>query len=200
MSRTTKSQRSPIGGNMSKQLPTLKAFKNAPSVEIAKWYKGVLIAQLAGEEDTGGDFDLVLSNMRKGTEPPPHVHANENELFYILDGRLDAYAGREVFHVEAGECMFLPKGKPHAFLIQSPEIRILAFITPGGFMNALKDMASPAEKLEIPSNDALTYSTSNLEETIRIFEKYSVRFLSQEEIAQEMPAFPRCPQPEMPVT
>jgi hypothetical protein len=43
-------------------------------------------------------------------------------------------------------------------------------------------MAVPAEKLEIPS-DTVTYATADLEETIRIFLKHGLRFLSPEEIA-----------------
>jgi hypothetical protein len=50
-------------------------------------------------------------------------------------------------------------------------------------------MAAPAERLEIPS-DSVTYATANLEETMKIFLKHGVRFLSLEEIADEMPAFP----------
>jgi hypothetical protein len=60
-------------------------------------------------------------------------------------------------------------------------------------MNAIKNMAAPAEKLEIPPDDAITYSKANLEQTMRIFEKYGVRLLAQEEIASEMPAFPMAP-------
>jgi quercetin dioxygenase-like cupin family protein len=193
MARTMNSSALPIGENMNKQLPTLKAFKRAPSVEISTWYKGILCTQLAGEGDTDGAFDLVLSNMRKGTEPPPHVHAREHEFYYVLAGKLDVYAEGNVFQVEAGECMFLPKGKPHAFIIQSPEIHMLCLITPGGFMNAINEMAARAERLEIPSDDALTYSTTNLEETMRIFERHGVRLLGQEEIAHEMPAFRMSP-------
>jgi quercetin dioxygenase-like cupin family protein len=178
------------GENMNKELPALKAFKRGPSVEISTWYKGILSTQLAGEDDTGGAFDLVLSKMRKGAEPPPHVHARENEFFYVLAGKLDVYVESEVFQVEAGECMFLPRGIPHAFIIESPEICMLVLITPGGFMNAVKEMAAPAKELEVPSDDALTYSTVNLEGTMRIFERYGVRLLGQEEIAHKMPAFP----------
>jgi hypothetical protein len=43
--------------------------------------------------------------------------------------------------------------------------------------------------MEIPS-DSVTYATADLEETIKIFMKHGVRFLSQEEIADEMPTFP----------
>ena len=174
---------------MTSEIISLKPFKHAPSVAISTWHKDILSTQLATDEDTGGAFDLVLSNMRSGTEPPPHVHAHEHEFFYVLDGKLDAYVGNNVFHLGPGECAFLPVGTPHAFLIMSPDIRMLVLITPGGLMKCIASMAVPAEKLEIPS-DSVTYATADLEETMRIFLKYGVRFLSPEEIADEMPAFP----------
>ena len=174
---------------MTSEIISLKPFKHAPSVAISTWHKGILSTQLATDEDTAGAFDLVLSNMRSGTEPPPHVHAHEHEFFYVLDGKLDAYVGNNVFHLGPGECAFLPVGTPHAFLIMSPDIRMLVLITPGGLMKCIASMAVPAEKLEIPS-DSVTYATADLEETMRIFLKYGVRFLSPEEIADEMPAFP----------
>jgi len=168
---------------------SLSAFKHAPTVDISTWYKGILSSQLATDENTDGAFDLVLANMKCGTEPPPHVHTREHELFYVLDGSLDAYVDDQVFHVGPGECVFLPLGRPHAYIIRSPEIRMLTFITPGGFMKVVAPMSAPAEKMEIPS-DSLTYATANLEETMKIFMKHGLRFLSPDEIARQMPAFP----------
>ena len=69
---------------------------------------------------------------------------------------------------------------------------MLVLITPGGFMKSLALMAAPAEKMEIPS-DSVTYATADLEETIKVFLKHGVRFLSPEEIADEMPAFRSSP-------
>jgi mannose-6-phosphate isomerase-like protein (cupin superfamily) len=180
----------PIGENLNKKLPTPRAFKRSPSLEISTWYKGILSTQLAGEADTAGAFDLAVSKMRKGTEPPPHIHSREHEFFYIFAGELKVYVEGQIFQVAAGDCMFLPKGNPHAFLIQSPEIHLLTLITPGGFMNAIKDMAAPAEKMEIPVDDAVTYATANLAGTMRIFEQYGVHLLTPEEIARQMPEFP----------
>jgi quercetin dioxygenase-like cupin family protein len=178
---------------MNKQLPTPKAFKRSPSLERSTWYKGILITQLAGEADTGGAFDLVVSKMRKGTEPPPHVHSREHEFLYILAGKLTVYVEGAIFQVETGDCVFLPKGNPHAFLIQSPEIHILSLITPGGFMGAINYMAAPAEEIEIPAHDGVTYTTANLEGTMRTFEQYGIRFLTPEEISRQMPEFPTSP-------
>jgi mannose-6-phosphate isomerase-like protein (cupin superfamily) len=173
---------------MSSEIVSLKPFKHTQTIERSTCYKSILITQLATAEETGGAFDLVLGNMRSGTEPP-HVHTREHEFFYVLDGKLDVYIEDKVFQVGPGECAFLPLGRPHAFLIRSPEIRMLTLITPGGFMKAVAPMAAPAEKLEIPS-DSVTYATADLEETMKMFLKQGLRFLSPEEIAHEMPAFP----------
>jgi hypothetical protein len=70
---------------------------------------------------------------------------------------------------------------------------MLVLMTPGGFMNASATMAIPAQSLVIPPDDGITYATVDLYETIRVFEKYGVRFLAPEEIALELSAFPLCP-------
>jgi quercetin dioxygenase-like cupin family protein len=44
--------------------------------------------------------------MKKGTEPPPHIHDREDELFYVLAGQLKIFADGKVFTVEAGESAF----------------------------------------------------------------------------------------------
>ena len=60
-------------------------------------------------------------------------------------------------------------------------------------MSAIQSMAMPAERLEIPS-DMQTYATADLGETVKVLDKYGVRFLSPEEIAEQMPDY-AVPQP-----
>jgi mannose-6-phosphate isomerase-like protein (cupin superfamily) len=171
--------------------PTIRAFKRAPSIDMSTWYKGILITSLATERDTGGAFEFVVTRMKKGTEPPPHVHEREDETFYVLEGMIDIYVGDECFHASAGECIFLPKRKAHAFKIRSPEIHMLVFMTPGGFMKASATMAIPAQSLDIPPDNGITYATVDLGETIKVFEEYGVRFVPPDKIALELPAFPQ---------
>jgi hypothetical protein len=54
-------------------------------------------------------------------------------------------------------------------------------------------MGARAEKMEIPAEDAVTYTTANLEGTMRTFELYGVRLLTPEEIAHQMAEFPTSP-------
>jgi quercetin dioxygenase-like cupin family protein len=173
------------------ELNALAAYKRTPALNNSTWYKGILVSQMAGMSDSGGAFDCVVSKMRRGTEPPPHVHSREHEMFYILSGELTVYVDSKVFRVSAGEFMFLPRGVPHAFLLESDEVHQLTLVAPGGFFTAVAKMNVPAERLEVPTDaDTITYANSDLTRTIEVFEEYGVHFLSAEEIHATMPAYP----------
>ena len=153
------------------------------------WYMASLTTYLVEARDTNGDFGLMESVLVPGNEPPPHVHSREDELYYLLEGEFDVYVGEEAFKVGAGECVFLPKLTPHAFVIRSPRLRLLLIITPGGLEGAFRGMASPAQNLELPIGMP-SYSTADLRRTVQIFEDYGVRLLSPDEIAEQLPLYP----------
>ena len=101
------------------QLRTLKAYKRSPELSTSTWYKGVLTSHMAWSSETEGAFDFVISKMRAGTEPPPHVHSREHEFMYLLSGVMKFYVDDQVLALTGGECMFLPRAVPHAFLASS---------------------------------------------------------------------------------
>lgn len=174
------------------QLSTLRAYKRSPALSNSTWYKGILVSQMAGTADNNGAFDIAISKMRRGTEPPPHIHSREHEFMYLLSGEMRFYVDGEVFQVTAGECMFLPRLKPHAFRIASEEAHIMTLITPGGFNDAIKKMSAPAERMEIPTDtDTVTYANADLTETIKLFEQYGIQFLAADEIGTQMPELER---------
>jgi quercetin dioxygenase-like cupin family protein len=128
-------------GNMNNSLAELKAFKRAPSLGLSQWHHGNLTTNLAEKKDTDGAFLLVEGLLAPGTEPPPHVHTREDELFYVLEGEFDVYVGQKAFNVKAGECVFMPRLRPHAFVIRSSRLRVLTLFTPAGLEGSL----SPVE-------------------------------------------------------
>jgi len=128
-----------------------------------------------------------------GTEPPPHVHSREDELFYLLDGEFDVYVGEEAFKVKTGECVFLPKFEPHAFVIRSTQLRVLALFSPAGLEEAFRGMSSPAKRLTLPTK-TLTYSTGDVKTIAKRLNDYGVRILSPEEVAEQMPLHSRATQ------
>jgi len=174
-----------------KQVSILKAYKRSPGLSNSTWYKGILVSQMAGTADNNGVFDLAITKMKRGTEPPPHVHSREHEFMYLLSGEMKFYVDGEVFLVTAGECIFLPCWVAHAFRATSEEVRAILLNTPGGFLDAINKMNVPAERMEVPTDaDAMTYANGDLTETIKVFERRGIRFLSADEIRMDMPEYP----------
>jgi quercetin dioxygenase-like cupin family protein len=151
---------------------------------------GMLLTNLTETSDTNGAFSLFEATLVPGTEPPPHVHSREDELFYVLEGEFDVYVGEEVFSGKAGGCIFLPRFKPHAFIIRSPRLRLLILFAPGGLEEAFRSGASPAQYLDLPS-EAITYSMVEVEQTARRFSDYGARFLRPDEITAQLPLYPK---------
>jgi len=175
---------------MNNTSPQLRAFKRGPSLELSKWYMGMLLTNLAESKDTNGAFFLMEAIAAPGTEPPPHVHTREDELFYLLQGEVDMYVGKEAFKVETGEAVFCPKLNPHAFAIRSPRARVLILVTPGGLEEAFRRKSSPAQNLDLPTG-APTYSTTDLQEAAQRFGECGVRFLTPDEVADQLPLYPK---------
>jgi len=175
---------------MNHRLSQLRTFKRTTSLELSTWYMGILLTNLVEKKDTNGTFSLLEATLAPGNEPPPHVHSREDELFYVLEGEFDIYVGEEAFNVTKGVCIFLPKFKPHAFVIRSLRLRVLILYTPGGVEEAFRKMSSPAQNLE-PPTEALTYSQSDLEQTARRFGEYGVQILSPEKVAEQLPLYPK---------
>jgi quercetin dioxygenase-like cupin family protein len=66
-------------------------------------------------QDTGvALFVLEQSNQKKGG-PPRHLHHNEDELFYSLEGEYIVEIGAERFHLKPGDCVLGPREIPHAW-------------------------------------------------------------------------------------
>jgi quercetin dioxygenase-like cupin family protein len=172
-------------------MSTVRAYKRAPTLSNSTWYKGILASQMAGPADNDRAFDFVISKIRQGTEPPPHVHSREDEFIYVLAGEMKVYVDGEVFTVKGGECVFLPRRTPHAWLITSEQVHVILLVVPGGFLDAINKMNAPAKRMEVPADgETVTYATVDLTETIKVFEQQGIRFLTPEEIGTEMPQYP----------
>jgi quercetin dioxygenase-like cupin family protein len=68
-----------------------------------------------------------------GVEPPMHVHHNEDEWYYVLDGTVTFHVSEDTHRGQPGSLVFLPRAVPHTFTIQTPSARMLLLNAPGGF-------------------------------------------------------------------
>lgn len=66
-------------------------------------------------QETGGNFFLFEhSNLLPGG-PPLHLHYNQEEWFYVIEGEVLIQVGEQRFQLKPGDSLFAPRKVPHAF-------------------------------------------------------------------------------------
>lgn len=99
---------------------------------------------LAAGAETGGRFAVVELRERRGAGPPRHIHAREDEIVYILVGRVIFNLGRETVDARAGTCLILPRGGEHSYRIRSATARLLVIAVPAGIEGYYRELSRPA--------------------------------------------------------
>lgn len=61
-----------------------------------------------------------------GDKVPWHAHENEDELFYIIDGRLEILYRDQSFILNPGEFLIVPRGVEHKVIAHGP-VKLMLF-------------------------------------------------------------------------
>ncbi|WP_370327903.1 cupin domain-containing protein [Euzebya sp.] len=72
-----------------------------------------------------GAMSAIEFTAPRGFGPPLHRHRDEDELFVMLDGRIDCTAGARRLTAEEGAVVMLPSGVPHTFQVLSDTARFI---------------------------------------------------------------------------
>jgi quercetin dioxygenase-like cupin family protein len=109
------------------------------------WFAGGgVITWKATAEETGGALLLFEDRMARGKTTPLHLHPDEDETIYVLEGELLVHADGEEHRVGAGGLFFAPRGLSHAFMVTSETAHVLALQTPGTGEQFYRDAGEPA--------------------------------------------------------
>ena len=80
---------------------------------------------------TEGALTAWESTAAPGEGPPIHLHLNEDEFMYVLEGRLRLRLGEADHTAPAGSFVFIPRGLPHTWQNAGDgDARILFVFTP----------------------------------------------------------------------
>jgi quercetin dioxygenase-like cupin family protein len=80
--------------------------------------------------DTGGRLCVIDTVRIAPGGPPVHVHAAQDEVFQVLEGRFRFRIGDELIEAHPGDVLFGPRRVPHAFASLSPTARLLLTFQP----------------------------------------------------------------------
>lgn len=148
-------------------------YRRAAGPEASRWYLGHLFTFLADAGDTGGQFALFDSLIRKGLEPPPHTHSREDEGYFVIEGHMTFFAGNQTFEASPGAFVWLPRDVQHGFSCDTETARAVILLTPGGLEEAFRTLSEPAPRPELPPVPA---GPPDIERLLRVFGEYGVMF------------------------
>jgi quercetin dioxygenase-like cupin family protein len=98
--------------------------------------------------DTGGRLCMTESVAPRGTGSPLHIHHNEDEWFYVLEGELTIWCDGTTIVAGPGDFVFGPRDVPHTFVVSSDEARFLLATQPADFEAFVRALAEPIETLD----------------------------------------------------
>ena len=104
--------------------------------------------------DSGGRFSLMEQvGQSPNGGPPLHLHPDQDEFFYVVEGQYRFEVGGERFALGAGDTIFLPRAVPHAFIQLSQTARMVVGYQPAGqmegFFRATAAWTTPPSKEQI---------------------------------------------------
>jgi quercetin dioxygenase-like cupin family protein len=114
---------------------------------------------------------VVTVEVPPGGLVPPHIHAQEEESYYMLDGSMVMQLGSEFLTIQPNDFVHIPPGTIHSYRNDSDRpIHFLAWTVGGAIDDFFIEMA---EKIQEIPND--------LPKMPKILEKYGIEMVATTE-------------------
>ena len=94
-------------------------FVLGPGEGSAYGFHGSAAVIKASGEDTLGQLGVIESAYPAGLRVREHVHAGEDEMFYLLAGELSGFCGEDRWTATPGTFVFVPRDCQHGFEVTS---------------------------------------------------------------------------------
>ncbi|GAA2825910.1 cupin domain-containing protein [Crossiella cryophila] len=124
---------------------TPRALYVPPGEGPSVWaFSGDRYTVKAGIADTGGALGLLEAVIPPQSGPPLHLHRNEDEAFYLIEGQLEVVANGRPIIIEPGSFIYIPRGSPHRFKnVGETHAKLLIFFVPSGFEEFFLEVGIP---------------------------------------------------------
>jgi len=115
-------------------------------------------------QDTNGCLFVMEQTSSKKGGPPRHLHHNEDEWFYVIEGEYIAEIGSERFVLKPGDSILGPRETPHVWaFVGDTQGRMLIAFAPANKMEAFFRDNEKGFKDGKYLNDAQVYHAYGLE-------------------------------------
>jgi mannose-6-phosphate isomerase-like protein (cupin superfamily) len=146
------------------------------------WGPGDVYTFLVTGAESGGSYFAMEALVPPGGGPPPHIHRNEDETFYIVEGECSIRLDDETVTAGAGDFVNVPRGRVHCFQNEGRNpMRMILTFTPSGIESFFEETLEPALDLTQAPPD-------NVEEVaaryVAAAPRYGIEFLIEDSEAR----------------
>ena len=121
---------------------------------LAFWGPGDSYRFLVTGAETGGAYFVMEAFVPTGGGPPLHTHSNEDETFYVLEGRTDFMLADERITAGPGDFVNVPRGTVHRFHnAGAARARLILTFTPAGIEKFFEETLERAMDPDQPPPD-----------------------------------------------
>ena len=82
-------------------------------------FHGAEVVIKASGVDTAGQLGVMEFSYPPALSVHPHVHAGEDEMFYVLEGELSGFCDQDRWTATPGWFVFVPRDRRHGFTVTS---------------------------------------------------------------------------------
>ena len=94
---------------------------------------------------------IIEATVAPGGGAPLHVHADLDDSFYLVSGRLAMRCGEQGFAVSPGDYVALPHGVPHTFRVVGDEPAVMLQVhSDDSFLRFIRAVGQPAPSRTLP--------------------------------------------------
>ena len=108
---------------------------------------------------------------------PPHLHHDQDEWIYVVEGEFDVHVGEKLFHLSAGESVFMPRKVKHMWgCANGKPGKIINVYQPAGTMEEFfRTLGKPPKDL-ITAEQVInkTYTDAQVKSLHRLFEMHGM--------------------------
>jgi mannose-6-phosphate isomerase-like protein (cupin superfamily) len=127
-----------------------KGTGSAPPTPDAHWVLGLQVKLLCTGEQSNGTLTVAEISAPPGGGPPTHLHFEQDEVFYVLEGEFEFLLGDRQVIGEGGDAIHVPKQTWHHFKnVGDSTGRLLDYHTPAGMEHFFTECAEPTQQVKL---------------------------------------------------
>lgn len=160
-------------------------FHRASQSGRSFWGPGDVYTFLVTGTESGGAYFAMEAVVPPGGGPPPHVHRNEDETFYVVEGECSIRLDDEIVTAGAGDFVNIPRGRVHCFRNEgTAPMRMILTFTPSGIEKFFEETLERALDPTAPPPDNVDEVAARYVEAAP---RYGIEFLPEDAVSEAPP-------------